>query len=117
MANNRLPVYLLPSKPSDSLPDLPPHRTSPKFAALLVNVSWAKYVKPSQPKLGIVLLGRFAWAEVKEQFRAGPRPVPKLLPPRRPENLDLSYPEAYRQSNGAAIRRQVWAANLQAEPA
>ena len=92
MANNRLPVYLLPNIPSESLPPSPPHRTSPSFAALLVNVSWAKYVKESDLKLGIVLTFRTTWAVVKEQFRGGHRPVPKLLPPRQPENLDISYP-------------------------
>lgn len=43
---------------------------------------------------GIVLVSGLSWAEVREQFRAEAttHPVPKLLPPRRPINLDLSYP-------------------------
>jgi len=91
MANNRLPVYLLPEK-SAPLPPVPPHRTSPSFAALLVTVGWARHVRIGNPRAGIVLMFRVSWAVVKEQFRSGHRPVPKLLPPRQPENLDLSYP-------------------------
>lgn len=91
MASNRLPVYLLPKK-SAAFPSEPPHRTSPRFAAVLINISWAKYVNADDPALGIVLVYNLSWHEVREQFRGSSRIVPKLLPPRRPENLDLSYP-------------------------
>ena len=109
---NRLPVFALPQTSLNGVPLLnsSSHVTSPKFAAFLVNISWAKWVFSDDPKAGITLCCTLTWAQVKEHFRDHVlRPVPKLLPPRRPENLDLSYPAQYQNSNGRELRRQVWA--------
>jgi len=67
-------------------------------------------------RAGVPISDKLLWIKVNVTFgklkallRSNAKPgVPMILPPRVPENLDLAYPEAYRQSNGAAIRRQVW---------
>jgi hypothetical protein len=105
----RTPVYLLPTK-SSSFPALPPHRTSPAFACLLVNASWAKYLDAQRPRLGIVLLRASSWAEVKEYFRGttAARPVPKILPPRQPEPIVLSYPRMGQESDAKERQAALW---------
>jgi hypothetical protein len=108
VANNRIPVFLPLSKSLPEFPIVPPHRTSPKFAALLVNTHWAKYVALSNVKLGIVLCCALSWAAVKEQFRTGLRPIPKLLPPRGPESLLLQYPLVGQETDAAERRALLW---------
>ncbi len=93
---NRLPVFDLPTTSLNGVPLYPstaPHGTSSKFAAFLVGISWAKYLEDESPSMGIVLCCALAWSEIKERFREiGMRPIPQLLPPIAPHNLDLSYP-------------------------
>jgi hypothetical protein len=114
---NRVPVFLLGTPPVIS-----PHFSTTAFSLTLIADAAARPINPKKLKQGIQLLHAETWASVKDRYRhiTGTRPVPQLLPPGKPINLDLNYPEAYRQSNGAAIRRQVWSnftANLQSETA
>ena len=111
MANNRFPVFFLSTTSIDGVPYYPaepPHRTSPKLAFAIVGSNWARFLNPDQPSLGIVLLAKVNFAEIRERFRKVTN-IPQLLPPQRPISLDLSYPAAYQESNGAALRRRVWA--------
>lgn len=104
MASNRLPVFLLSTTTVDGVPYYPPdppHHTSPRFAFTVVSSNWAAYLNPDQPSLGIVLLAKVSWTEIKNRF-SKVTTVPQLPPPRLPQNLDLYYPEPRRESGRPA---------------
>lgn len=88
----RTPVFPLEHLQQPS----PVSHYAPKLlAALLVADALAAYLDRAKPSSGIVLKTREPWAALKARYRFSnsmPRPVPRILPPRRPENLDLSYP-------------------------
>ena len=106
MASNRIPVYL----PAKTQPSSPPHRTSAAFAALLVSCNWAKLINKNDSKAGIIVCTSMNWAEIKTYFRGGSTtlPIPKILPPRKPESLILSYPPRDYESKAAENRKKLW---------
>lgn len=102
--SSRVPVFFLTS----SVTGPAPHRTSVTFALLLVNVNWAKQ-RTGNIRDGIIVLANASWATVKESFKGSTlTPVHKKLPPREPENLNLSYPPRNYESDGKEKQRQLW---------
>jgi hypothetical protein len=89
-------VFLKAENPES---DVPRHSASRSLAALAVQNSarWADAAKTR-----IQLLTSETWRQFKSRVRPSPsqrRSVPKLLPPSRPINLDLNYPEPGRESS------------------
>jgi|HubBroStandDraft_3_1064219.scaffolds.fasta_scaffold258864_2 hypothetical protein len=72
--------------------DVPRHSASKSLALLAVQNS-AKWADAAMTK--IQLLTGETWRQFKSRVRPSPsqrRRIPKLLPPRQPLSLDLSYP-------------------------
>jgi hypothetical protein len=102
----RIPVYF-PVK--DSLPSKSPHKTSATFASLLLRVSWARAVKAGDLQAGIVLISHMTWSAVKEHFKGTTVTVQhKILPPRKPETLMLSYPPKSYESDARQKQKELW---------
>lgn len=56
-----------------------------------------------ETRKAIQLLTNETWRQAKDRVRPNhlvQRPIPKLLPPRMPENLELSYPKAMQWTVG-----------------
>ena len=91
-------VFLKTENPACNAPR---HSASKMLAALVVASPFtAKWADALNTKLQI--LTNETWKQVKQRVRPSPsakRAVPRLLPPSRPLNLDLSYPEAGRESS------------------
>src|SRR5208283_821907 len=95
MASNTRRTPVFPLQSTQLVPPDVPHYASRQFAALLVSDALARYLNAENPKHGIVLRTKEPWAAIKSRYRlsnSSLRSIPRLLPPREPENLDLSYP-------------------------
>ena len=117
----RVPVYLPNGVPT-------PHRASTSFATLLVADQAATVIDPTNLRAGILLTCPEPWAAVKQRYRAvvvaaaamaasaetsqRSTAVHALLPSSEPLNLDLSYPAAFQETNGARLRRELWNRHL-----
>ena len=104
MAQNRIAVYLLAQNPEH---EVPAHHTTKKFAFLIVAARSARMLSPGS----IQLTTRESWCAIKARLRPNPLeivPVPKILPPRQPEMLLLSYPPVPHDANERARQAEIW---------
>jgi hypothetical protein len=79
--------------------DVPRHSASRSLAALAVQNS-ARWADAAKTKIQILTLE--TWKQFKSRVRPSAsqrKSVPKLLPPFKPLNLDLNYPERGRESS------------------
>lgn len=98
------PVYRIPESQ-------PVHFGSRAFVSLLITANLAAYINPEKPRLGILLKTKAPWATLKEQYKLTPtkkRDIPRILPPREPEALMLSYPPMNYESDGRKRQRELW---------
>lgn len=101
---NKIGVLLAEQNPAF---DSPKHFASKWLASQLIADSWAKQISPKV----IWLKVKQSWGDVKRRFTkptlATPI-IPKILPPRSPEALTLSYPPKNYESDGRRKQALLW---------